>query len=108
MSEKLDKSDMKFHWGIIGTGEIAKIFAKDILAHCKSAVLSAILSRNLNKAKAFGREYTIPENKCFDKFEDFSKSQIDICYIATPHTCHTSDALKQYYYITITKNHIFN
>ncbi len=49
----------KLTWGIIGTGNIAKAFARGV-AHCKTGTLVAIGSRTRDKADAFAKEFNVP------------------------------------------------
>lgn len=82
-------------WGVIGTGEIANQFAKDLIEHTSDInVLTSVLSRTRDKAIAFGSRFNIDTKNCFYEFGSFADSRIDVCYIATPHTHHTSDALR--------------
>lgn len=75
-----------YNWGIIGPGNIAHKFAQD-LAVVPGARLSAVLSRNLERATAFAESYQAPHS--FDQLEDFlACSDLDIIYIATPHNSH--------------------
>lgn len=76
----------KLRWGIIGLGNIAHHFVKD-LALVKEANITAVASRTMDKAKAFAREYNIPI--AFDNYSDLLEShEVDVVYIATPHTSH--------------------
>ncbi|NNG08638.1 MAG: Gfo/Idh/MocA family oxidoreductase [Arenibacter sp.] len=76
----------KLRWGIIGLGNIAHHFVKD-LALVKEASIRAVASRSMDKAKAFAEEYNVPI--AFDSYNDLLESQeVDVVYIATPHTSH--------------------
>lgn len=82
----------KIRWGIVGLGKIAHTFAKD-LALVPQAKLSAVASRNLEKAKAFGAEYQ--SELTFGSYEDlFDSTDVDVVYIATPHSSHRDLAIK--------------
>ena len=82
-------------WGIIGPGKIARSFAND-LQLVKDATLSAVASRNRERATSFAEEYNIPQ--VYDNYEALFKSDtVDVVYIATPHVFHkelTLQALK--------------
>lgn len=81
----------KINWGIIGLGNIAHAFAKD-LQLSKNAVLYAVASRDIEKAKAFGKQYKATH--CFGSYEELAKNpEIDIVYIATPHTYHYENTM---------------
>lgn len=78
-------------YGIIGPGIIARKFAKDIRM-AKDSVLTAVASRSMDKAKAFGEEFNIPN--CFGSYEDMVRSDlIDAVYVATPHTLHKGHSI---------------
>ncbi len=82
----------KIRWGIVGLGKIAHSFAKD-LALVPQAKLTAVASRNVEKAKAFGAEYH--SELTFGSYEDlFESTEVDVVYIATPHTSHAALAIK--------------
>lgn len=82
----------KIHWGIIGLGNIAHHFVKD-LALIPEAVLTAVASRNVIKAKDFASEYNHP--KAYGSYEELlADPQVDVVYIATPHTSHANLAIK--------------
>jgi predicted dehydrogenase len=78
--------DGKIRWGIIGPGKIAHSFVRD-LKLVGDAELTAVASRSLEKASAFGREYNVAN--CFGSYEELFRSDTaDVLYIATPHTSH--------------------
>lgn len=73
-------------WGIVGAGNIAHSFSKD-LALVNGGELTAVASRNLEKAQAFASEYGAPN--AFGSYEElFNSDTVDVIYIATPHTTH--------------------
>ena len=77
-------------WGILGTGSIARQMA-EALAILPDAELTAIGSRSRDKAEAFGQEFGVPLR--FGSYEDLvACSEVDVVYIATPHTSHVGDA----------------
>ena len=73
-------------WGIVGAGNIAHTFAKD-LALVANNKLNAVASRSLEKAKEFATTYDAP-NAFGDYEELFTSDTVDVVYIATPHTSH--------------------
>lgn len=79
------------NWGIIGLGNIANTFAKDLLLSNKSK-LYAVASRHRDKAKAFSEKFntTLYYNSYKALAED---SNIDVVYIATPHTLHYENTI---------------
>ncbi len=85
----------KIKWGIVGPGVIARQFAWDF-RFCKLGELTAVASRNIDNASAFAKRYKI--EKAYGSYDElFNDEEIDVIYIATPHTFHfeqTSLALK--------------
>jgi predicted dehydrogenase len=81
----------RVRWGIIGLGNIAHKFAKDLLS-VKDAHLYAVASRSQKKADQFASEYKVL--KAFNSYEDLvSDSNVDAVYIATPHSLHKENTL---------------
>ena len=73
-------------WGIVGAGNIAHSFSKD-LALVNGGKLVSVASRNLEKAQVFADEYGAPN--AFGSYEELFKSNtVDVIYLATPHTSH--------------------
>ncbi len=73
-------------WGIVGLGNIAHSFAKD-LALVQDGDLVGVASRSLDKALEFGEQYGAAH--CFGSYRElFECKEIDVVYIATPHTYH--------------------
>lgn len=74
------------NWGILGCGHIAHKFAEDLLA-TQGATLYAVGSRSLEKAERFKQQHQA--HKAYATYEELVKdSEVDIIYIATPHTYH--------------------
>ncbi len=81
----------KIRWGIMGTGKIARVFAND-LKYTEGAILQAVGSRSADKANAFGHSFQIPNRH--SSYEDLAADpDVDVIYIATPHTYHTDNSL---------------
>ena len=75
-------------WGIVGAGNIAHSFSKD-LALVNGGLLTAVASRDLDKARSFANEYGAPN--AFGSYEElFTSDTVDVIYIATPHTTHAA------------------
>jgi len=73
-------------WGILGTGRIAGIFAKQ-LAQSKTGKLIAVGSRSQASADKFTAEYRVPRG--YSTYEALlADSHVQAVYIATPHTSH--------------------
>ncbi|MCK0145461.1 Gfo/Idh/MocA family oxidoreductase [Arenibacter sp. F26102] len=78
---------LKVRWGIIGLGNIARNFVKD-LALVNEAQIYAVASRDMVKAQAFSKEYQVPN--AFGSYKElFECKEVDVVYIATPHTLHS-------------------
>lgn len=76
----------KVRWGIIGTGQIAHLFASDF-CHVKAGELRAVASRDKASADAFAAEFDI-ELAFIDYFSLINSHEVDVIYIATPHVYH--------------------
>ena len=76
----------EIRWGIIGPGHIAHSFAKD-LSLVEGGLLTAVASRNLDRAQVFASEYGA-EHVYGSYQELFEADTVDVLYIATPHTSH--------------------
>lgn len=83
---------MKYiNWGILSTGTIAKKFAATIaqLADCGNVL--AIASRNQETAHQFATDYNVP--RAYSNYLDLVRDpDIDVIYIATPHSLHYENA----------------
>lgn len=81
---------MTIRWGILGTGQVAHLFASD-LQLLPDADLVAVASRAQTRADAFGEEFDVPER--YGSYEALAvESSADVVYVATPHTSHVRDA----------------
>lgn len=78
-------------WGIIGPGKIAAKFAA-ALQLVEGAVLHAVASRDVEKARQFAATWQAP--LFYDSYEMLATNdEVDAVYIATPHTFHHAHAL---------------
>lgn len=80
-----------YNWGILGAGKIAEKFAQD-LATVNGAVLYAVASRSIDKAEEFAKNHKImiSYGSYLELVED---ENIDIIYVATPHSFHFEHAM---------------
>lgn len=79
-------------WGILGPGKIAQSFVND-LNLVDGGRLVAAASRNLGRAQTFAKEYGAEQ--AFGSYEElFTCDEVDVIYIATPHTGHMEWAIK--------------
>jgi len=78
-------------WGIIGPGRIAHKFA-EALSIIPNAQLFAVASRSEERARHFARQYKAPHY--YQGYEKIAQDpEVDIIYIATPHTMHYENTL---------------
>lgn len=93
-STEFTKSDFdkpEFRWGIIGTGGIAKAFARD-LSYFNSHIVQAVGSRSLEKASDFALEF--PGCTSYGSYEELvADPMIDAVYVATPHPQHVENTI---------------
>ncbi|WP_299162918.1 Gfo/Idh/MocA family oxidoreductase [uncultured Eudoraea sp.] len=76
----------KIRWGIVGLGNIAQKFADD-LKLIADGELTAVASRDIQKAKRFGELNNAKH--AFGSYQElFACTDVDVVYIATPHTSH--------------------
>ncbi|GAB4456503.1 MAG: Gfo/Idh/MocA family oxidoreductase [Armatimonadaceae bacterium] len=87
MSENLNP----LRWGILGAGGIAKRVSNDV-ATLSDHKLYAVGSRDKAKADAFADNYDIPNR--YGSYEELcADPEIDLIYVATPHTFHKEHTL---------------
>ena len=85
------ESDKVVGWGILGLGNIARQFARD-LPLVPNARLVAVGSRSQANADKFGAEFGAPHR--YVSYADLAHDpEVDAVYIATPHTLHHENAL---------------
>jgi len=81
----------KVRWGILGSGNIANTFVKDV-AYASNAVVQAIASRSLESASEFALKYSIPS--AYGSYAElYQDPYVDAIYIATPHNFHLEQSL---------------
>ncbi|MBQ7740207.1 MAG: Gfo/Idh/MocA family oxidoreductase [Eubacterium sp.] len=79
-----------FKWAYVGSGNIAKSTARSITKGDHK--ITAVYSRNAEKANAFASRY---HAAVFESFDTMLKSgNFDAIYIATPHTSHLEYSIK--------------
>ncbi|RLQ93818.1 Gfo/Idh/MocA family protein [Falsibacillus albus] len=80
-----------FNWGILGPGTVAHDFAKAI--NEVNGEIAAVGGRNLEKVQAFAEKFKIM--KAYGSYEELIQDpDVDIMYIATPHTFHYEYIMK--------------
>lgn len=81
----------KINWGIIGLGKIANKFASDLLLSSDSE-LYGVASRSSEKAIEFAQKYNAV--KTYSSYKELAEdTDIDVVYIATPHTFHFENTM---------------
>lgn len=81
----------KLRWGIVGTGNIAKTFAK-ALDQSQRGVKQAVASRTPERAAEFAAQHGFPT--VHGSYADlFADPAVDAVYVATPHPCHREPVL---------------
>jgi predicted dehydrogenase len=81
----------KYNWAILGCGKIAEKFATD-LKHLENARLYAASSRSISRAESFAREFGF--ERAFGSYEEMVMDpEVDVVYIATPHSHHMRHAV---------------
>lgn len=76
-------------WGVIGTGGIARTFARD-LKLAPGHRVAAVGSRSLEKAHEFASQFD-----CFalGSYEALVDADVDAVYVATPHPMHATNTI---------------
>ncbi len=81
----------KIRWGILGTGNMARQFARD-LTSVEDAALTAVASRSFDNAQKFANEFSIAG--VFGSYADFAaEAPVDVVYISTPHDSHAENSI---------------
>jgi len=81
----------EFKWGILGTGGIARAFARD-LSFLNNHIVAAVGSRTKVGAEEFSMEF--PGCTAHGSYEELvTDPNIDAIYVATPHPMHVTHTL---------------
>lgn len=81
----------KYNWAILGCGNIANDFAREM--NKMGGKVYSVANRTYEKAVAFAQKYGI--EKVYENIEDiFIDKNVDIVYIATPHNKHIEYIIK--------------
>ena len=89
------------NWGIIGLGNAARAFSSGFQNSINSKLL-AVASKNDEKRFYFKKKFNLQDKFLYKSYEEliFNK-EIDIIYIALPHTMHKEWSLKS---VNLKKN----
>ncbi|WP_375430159.1 Gfo/Idh/MocA family protein [uncultured Friedmanniella sp.] len=83
--------DPRIGWGILSTGHIASVLARDLALLPEEAALVAVGSRSLAKAEAFAAEYGF--RRGYGSYRELAADpDVDVVYIASPHNDHYASA----------------
>jgi predicted dehydrogenase len=78
-------------WGILATGHIASVLARDLALLPNEARLVAVGSRSLEKAMAFAADHGIP--RAYDSYAELAGDpDVDVVYVASTHHDHFASA----------------
>ena len=80
----------KFGWGFIGAGAIANRFMAGLM-QVPDAYLAAVSSRTYERAERFAGKYNAKVYKSTEEL--IADEDVDIVYVATPHTVHRENTL---------------
>ncbi len=88
----MEKEQKKIRWGIIGSGDIVSRWMRGAVQLSDEMEIVGIASRDPEHAKAAAERYHIPQAFTYDELLD--RDDIDVYYVATPHTAHKEFATK--------------
>jgi predicted dehydrogenase len=92
-SATISTTDQPLRWGIVSTGRIAGVFARD-LPGAFEGVLQAVGSRTLASAQRFAGEHGIAGEHTHGSYAAlFADPTVDAVYVATPHPEHKEAVL---------------
>ena len=81
----------RIRWGVLGTGHIARTFARDLALLTDEAELAAVGSRRLDRAQHFASELGFA--RAYGSYEELAADPaLDVIYVATPHHDHFPSA----------------
>lgn len=87
-SESASTCPRPLRWGIVSTGRIAGVFARD-LGSAQAGVLQAVGSRTIASAERFASEHGIAAEHTHGSYAAlFADAEVDAVYVATPHPEH--------------------
>ncbi|GAB3921829.1 oxidoreductase [Microlunatus endophyticus] len=81
----------RVRWGILSTGHIAGVFARDLALLPDEAELTAVASRTPEKASAFAAEHGFARS--YGSYAELvDDPDVEVVYIASPHSDHFASA----------------
>lgn len=82
--------EQKITWGIVGLGQVAKRFAKDLIHHTPNGDLLQVASSNPQKAAGFAKEFQCESTDSY--LELAQNPKIDAVYISNINSLHFATA----------------
>jgi predicted dehydrogenase len=91
VTDTVSLADRSIRWGIIGTGQIAKHFARGLQA-VSDAELLAVGSRSIETANAFGDAFDVARR--YGSYAELvADPDVDVVYVSTPHPDHVTSTI---------------
>ena len=91
MTDTASLVDRSIRWGIIGTGQIAKHFARGLQV-IADAELVAVGSRSIDTANVFGDAFDVPRR--YGSYAELvADAEVDVVYVSTPHPDHVASTI---------------
>jgi D-xylose 1-dehydrogenase (NADP+, D-xylono-1,5-lactone-forming) len=83
----------RLRWGILGTGNIARQFAADVVSSARRSELTAVGSRTSDAARAFAQTFKVPAAHAgYDAL--LADATVDAIYLTLPNSMHHEWTLK--------------
>lgn len=99
----MSTSPKEIRWGILATGLIAQSFSRDLLVDPKTrgvtsikhTIVAAASSSSKSRAETFLKDMKAPSSaKAYGNYKELvADPDIDIIYVATPHSHHYQNAM---------------
>ena len=78
-------------WGVLATGHIAGVFARDLALLPEEASLVAVASRRLDRAEAFAAEHGFA--RAYGSYAELAADpEVEVVYVASTHNDHFASA----------------
>jgi predicted dehydrogenase len=88
-SRKVDKTQRKVRYAVVGLGHIAQVAVLPAFAHAGNSELAALVSDDPEKLEKLGRKYKVKARFSYDQYDECLQSGIvDAVYIALPNHLH--------------------
>lgn len=88
-ARKVDKTQRKVRYAVVGLGHIAQVAVLPAFAHAKNSELAALVSDDPEKLEKLGRKYKVKARFSYEQYDECLQSGIvDAVYIALPNHLH--------------------